>query len=291
MPDYKKRKVLTVARKITRFPEKRIFITGAGSGLGRALALRFAAEGWRVAIADINMPRADESASQVREAGGQALVFNCDVSKPEDIGKSANEVKESWGGIDILVNNAGIAAAGLMEDIPLEEWERIISINFKSVVYGCRTFIPFMKEQGKGHIINVASNAGIASLPEMASYNATKAAVISLSETLRGELAEHGIGVTAACPSFVRTNLMDSFHCTDESQRRMANGFFNMASCSPAEFAGRTYRDVAKNRLYSIAQRDGRFVWRFKRRFPELYSKLVIRFNGSLKKRLLKHGA
>ncbi len=280
-----------MARRITRFPEKRIFITGAGSGLGRALALRFAREGWRVGIADINTARAEESAALVREAGGEAIVFNCDVSRSEEIGKAADAVKKNWGGVDILVNNAGIAAAGQMECIPLEEWERILSINFKSVVYGCRSFIPIMKEQGRGHIINVASSAGIASLPEMASYNTTKAAVISLSETLRAELSEHGIGVTAACPSFVKTNLMDSFHCTDESQRVMAKGFFNLSTCSPEEFASHTYRSVAKNRLYSIAQADGRLIWSFKRRFPELYSKMVIRFNGILKRRLLKHGA
>jgi NAD(P)-dependent dehydrogenase (short-subunit alcohol dehydrogenase family) len=279
-----------MARKITRFPKKRIFITGAGSGLGRALALRFAAEGWKIAIADINMERAEETATLVRGKGGEAMTLRCDVSRPEEIEKAAASVKEAWGGIDILVNNAGIAAAGTMECIPLEEWDRIININFKSVVYGCRTFIPLMKEQGAGHIVNVASNAGIASLPEMASYNATKAAVISLSETLRAELAEHGIGVTAVCPSFVKTNLMESFHCTDETQRVMAMGFFNTAICSPDEFADYTCRSIAKNRLYSIAQRDGRFVWRFKRRFPELYSKLVIRFNARMKERLLKYG-
>jgi NAD(P)-dependent dehydrogenase (short-subunit alcohol dehydrogenase family) len=276
--------------KITRSPKKRIFITGAGSGLGRAIALRFAPEGWKVAIADINMERAEETAALVRGKSGEPVVMKCDVSKHEEIEKAAAALKEAWGGVDILVNNAGIAAAGTMECIPVEEWDRIISINFKSVVYGCRTFIPLMKEQGAGHIVNVASNAGIASLPEMASYNATKAAVISLSETLRAELAEYGIGVTAVCPSFVKTNLMESFHCTDESQRVMAMGFFNTAICSPEEFAEYTYRSIAKNRLYSIAQRDGRFVWRFKRRFPELYSKLVIRFNAKMKARLLKCG-
>lgn len=279
-----------MTRKIRRFPKKRLFITGAGSGLGRALALRFAVDGWKVAIADINIPRANETAVMVRDRGGESMVLKCDVSKHEALEKAASAIHDAWGGADILVNNAGIAAAGTMECIPLEEWERIININFKSVVYGCRAFIPGMKEQGGGHIVNIASSAGIASLPEMASYNATKAAVISLSETLRAELAEHGIGVTAVCPSFVKTNLMESFHCTDESQRVMAMGFFNTAICSAEEFADHTCRSIAKNRLYSIAQRDGRFIWRFKRRFPELYSKMVIRFNTRLKDRLLKHG-
>ena len=113
-------------------------------------------------------------------------------------------LKKKWNGVDILINNAGVAAAGYFEKIPLDRWDWIIDINLKSIIYGCRAFIPQFKEQGSGYIVNVASNAGIASLPEMGSYNVTKAAAISASETLRTELSPRNIGVLSCAPHFSR---------------------------------------------------------------------------------------
>ena len=112
--------------------------------------------------------------------------MHCDVTLPRDMENVLTIVRREWKGVDILINNAGVASAGWFERIPLEKWDWIIGINLMSIIYGCRTFIRYFKESGTGgYIVNVASSAGIASLPEMVSYNTTKAAVISLSETLR----------------------------------------------------------------------------------------------------------
>jgi len=258
-----------------RFPERRVVITGAGSGLGRALALEFASRGWRVAVTDINMARLAESAAQVAAAGGSAREIACDVTKPADFARVLEAVRTGWGGIDVLVNNAGVAAGGFMDRIPMDEWERIIDINLKSVIIGCRTFIPQFAAQGSGHIVNVASNAGIASLAEMSSYNVTKAGVISLSETLRVELAPRGVGVTVVCPTFFKTNLMDGFRSSDERQRRLAEGMFAKASIGAGEIARHVVRSIERGRLYALAQKDARLAWRGKRLAPEAYFRFL----------------
>jgi NAD(P)-dependent dehydrogenase (short-subunit alcohol dehydrogenase family) len=198
-----------------KFPKKRIVITGAGSGLGRAIAMEFAAQGWNICVSDINMDRANETLAMIKKNGGDGYAAFCDVTKPEQVDELAENLVKQWGGVDIVVNNAGVAAAGYMEKIPLETWEWILNINLKSVIYGCRTFIPILAKQGGGHIVNVASNAGIASLPEMSCYNVTKAGVISLSETLRAELKPKNIGVSVVAPTFFKTNLMDQFTSPD----------------------------------------------------------------------------
>ncbi|MDY6906255.1 MAG: SDR family NAD(P)-dependent oxidoreductase [Thermodesulfobacteriota bacterium] len=259
---------------LKRFPNKRIVITGAGSGFGRAMAVEFAKMGWKIGIAEINSERAAETATLVSDAGGEPVEIICDVTKPEDLTAAAAEVKRLWGGVDILVNNAGVAAAGLIENTPLETWEWILTLNTKSIIYGCRAFIPLLKEQGAGYIVNMASNAGIASLPEMGCYNVTKAAAISITETLRSEMAAHNIGVSVICPTFFKTNLMDQFTSPDENQRKMANAFFSKTRFTPEQIARHVIKGIKKKKFYIITQPDAKFTWYTKRFFPELY------FNG-----------
>ncbi len=257
--------------KLKQFPQKRVLITGAGSGFGRALAMEFARMGWKIGIAEINPERAQQTAAMVAEAGGEPMELSCDVTRPEALEKTAEDVKSAWGGLDILVNNAGVAAAGLVEDTPLETWEWILTLNTKSIIYGCRAFIPMMKQQGGGYIVNMASNAGIASLPEMACYNITKAAGISLSETMLGELSSFNIGVSVVCPTFFKTNLMDQFTSADEQQRKMADAFFKKSKFTPEQIARHTVKCIKKRRFYIITQPEAKFIWYTKRFFPGLY--------------------
>ena len=258
-----------------KFPKKRIMITGAGSGLGRAMALEFARLGWKICVSDINMERADETLDLVKKNGGEGFTALCDVTKPDQLDTLAETLVSQWGGVDIIVNNAGVAAAGYMEKIPLETWDWILDVNLKSVIYGCRTFIPILEKQGGGHIVNVASNAGIASLPEMSCYNVTKAGVIALSETLRAELKPKNIGVTVVAPTFFRTNLMDQFSSPDERQRLLAERMFQKSRTSAEKIARLIIRSVGRNRFYVVTPIDGRVVWFFKRHFPEAYMKAM----------------
>lgn len=252
------------------YPEKRIMITGAGSGLGRALALEYARKNWKVCIAEIDMKSAKETEKLVKEAGGEPLTIACDVTKPEDFTKIAKSLKSKWGGVDIVVNNAGVAAGGWMEKIPLKDWDWIIDINFKSIVYSCRTFIPMMEKQGKGHIVNIASAAGLICFPEMISYNATKAAVIALSKTLRVELAPKNINVTVVTPTFFKSNLLDRTRVISERQADMANAFFDRISITSEKVAKRVVKGIKRRRFYLNAILDGKILWFFHRMTPNI---------------------
>lgn len=260
-----------------RFPRKRVFITGGGSGFGRGLAIAFADIGWKVCVGDINTKSCEETIELVRCHGGEGFSIKCDVTKLEDYEAVTEELNRKWQGVDIVINNAGVAAAGYMEDIPIDKWNWIIDINLKGVIYGCKAFIPVLKAQGGGHLVNVASNAGITCLPEMSSYNVTKAGVIALSETLRGELYPKNIGVTVVAPTFFKTNLMDNFTSTDPRQEKMASAFFGKSSVTTEDVVRHTIRSIRKNKLYVITQKDGKFTWFTKRLAPEIYFNVLKR--------------
>ncbi len=261
-----------MVRKISKlFPLKRVAITGAGSGLGRRLALDFASMGWKVALCDIDEKSCKETLSMVKSKGGEGFSFKCDVSKWEDIYFFALSTVERFKGIDIVINNAGVIVAGRIEDIPVEDWEWILSINLMGVVHGCKAFIPILKMQRKGHIVNIASSAGIVSLAEMSQYNVTKAGVISLSETLRMELSPFGIGVSCVCPTFFKTNLMKNSRWGDTRQKQLTQKFFDKSLCTVDEVSKDIIKGIEKNKMYVITQWDGKLLWRAKRINPVFF--------------------
>jgi NAD(P)-dependent dehydrogenase (short-subunit alcohol dehydrogenase family) len=262
--------------------DQRVLITGAGSGLGKALALHFATQGWRVAAADLNLAGAQQTASQISQAGGRALALPIDVTSNQDWAETALRVEREWGGIDVLINNAGVASAGTVEDSSIEQWQWIININLLGCVRGSRTFIPLLKRQQGGHIVNVASFAGIANPPALASYNATKAAVISLSETLRFELFPHQIGVSVACPSFFKTALMETSQQQAPDQegnpapqmQRIVSNLMDTATISAEDVAADIFDAVLKNRFLVITHADARQRYHLKRLAPELFFRI-----------------
>ena len=254
----------------------RAAITGAGSGLGRALSLELAKQGWRILVSDIKEERARETLHLVTQAGGFGEALCCDVAAKDQVAAMADKVFREWGGIDLLINNAGVSMAGFVSRSPLENWQWIVDIDLWGVIYGCHFFIPQMKKLGVGHIVNIASNAGMASLPEMAAYNITKAGVISLSETLRSELAAYNIGVTVVCPSFFASTLLENFRYDTEEQYRVAEKLFTWwFSMDPHVVARRVLKAVQKNKLYVLPQIDAKFVWYAKRYFPSTYFAVV----------------
>ena len=250
-------------------------ITGAGSGFGRAMAMVLAKKGWRILIADINHKGMEETFAMVRQAGGDGEVFECDVSKPENVKAMADYSFSKWGKIDLLINNAGVVSCGFVDGIPLEDWHWCVDINFWGMLYGCHSFIPHMKTKGGGHIINVASSAGLFCLMEMGPYNVTKAAVISLSETLRQELVPYKIGVTVACPMFFNTHLLDNMRYQDQFQSEFAHSAFEHGRLSAEEVAERTIRAYEKNKLYVIPQFSGKYYWILKRLSPSFFYGMI----------------
>lgn len=254
---------------------KRVLITGAGSGLGRAFAMEFAILGWRVGVLDIELERALNISKDVCEAGGDGLAIQCDVSDKQQLVVACEKIISEWEGVDILINNVGIPAAGNFEKLSMKEWRRIIDINLLSVVRGSKLLVPAMASQGGGHIINTASFAGIIPMKEFSIYNVTKSAVIALSETLKIELSEKNIGVTVIAPAFFKTNLMERFTCTDEKQRVMANAFLGKTKIKPEYIAKAALKAVKKNRLYVVAPLYGNIFWILKRMFPEAILSLL----------------
>lgn len=252
-----------------RFKGKRIAITGAASGLGRALALRFAREGWSVCIADIHMERAVEVSREVEQLGGQALVFECNISKPEDFENLAKHLESEWGGVDILVNNAGISSSGSLQESSYEEWQRLLDINLMGVVRGCKVFTPLLAKQGQAHIVNVASFAGIASAPGMVTYNVAKAGVISLSESLRHELTADNIGISVVCPAFFPTNLMESMN--KEETKALVTKLMRRSGVTAEDVADHIYKGIENKDFMLITHKDARIQYSMKRLSPDLF--------------------
>jgi len=193
-----------------RFPGKRVLITGANSGFGKAMAMHFGRNGWRVAVTGRRPDAVGAAAEDVRKAGAaEVLEMLVDVSRSEDFDTAALRVEAQWGGLDVLVNNAGILDSAKLHEITLEQWRRIVDINFWGVVYGCHSFVPMLIRQKGGYVLNMASSAGLFALPEMAHYSVPKAAVIALSEMMKAELARYGIGVTVSCPAAFASDILN----------------------------------------------------------------------------------
>ncbi len=251
--------------------KKTAVITGAASGIGRALALALAREQCTMLLADINEAGLKETLEMVERSGGKGEIFLCDVSKLDDVTRMADHAFNTWATVDILVNNAGVASTGFMGDIPMKDWEWIVSINFWGVVYGCHAFVPGMKKQGSGYIVNVASAAGILSSPEMAPYNASKAAAIAITETLKSELAPYNIGVTVLCPTFIKTNLLDKMRFTDDFQRKCSTTGMANARWTPDMIAALVVDAIRKDRMYVVPQLAAKVFWYSKRLSPTAF--------------------
>ncbi len=247
-------------------------ITGAGSGLGRAMALTLAREGFRVGAADIDLESARETVEIVRRAGSTGEAVSCDVRSHDAVHALADHFFDEWGEVGIVANNAGVADVGHVGDIPMHCWQRTIETSLWGVIYGCHAFLPRMKASGAGHIINTASAAGFMNMPEMAPYNIVKAGVISLSETLRVELTPFGVGVTVLCPSFIATNLDRTATVTDPWQGELVTALFQNAKVTPGQVAEATLKAVKRNRLYVVPQFTPRWGWRLKRLNPGAFT-------------------
>jgi len=267
-----------------RFSDKRIFITGAGSGLGLALARKYAGHGWRVAISDIDGDRAAAALEQITATGGRGFSVTCDVRSEESLREIKDKLLRDWSGVDVVVNNAGVAVAGTVTDTPMTDWDWAVDINLMGVVRGCHVYAPVLARQGTGHIVNIASFAGIAQAPAMASYNVAKIGVIGLSESLRAEMQPKGVGVSVACPSFFQTNLMESFRARDPALRIVADKHLARSTVTADDVAADIYQAVLRNRFMIISHTDARWLYRLKRFAPELFFKVLMRQTGGFGK-------
>ncbi|GIV76030.1 glucose 1-dehydrogenase [Litorilinea aerophila] len=228
-------------------------VTGAGSGIGRAMATLFAAEGARVVVADIVAERVDETVAAIRTAGGEATGFVGDVSSPEDVARMIDLASETYGRLDILCNNAGIMdRMAPAADVPLDLWERVLRINLTGPFLACRKAIPLMRAQGGGVILNTASVAGLHGGRAGAAYTASKHGVIGLTRNIAYMYATEGIRCNAICPGGTETAIGLGGEPNEFGLNRMQLGAASMPRTGKPE-------EIARVALHLVSD-DSSFV-------------------------------
>ncbi|MBN1289734.1 MAG: SDR family NAD(P)-dependent oxidoreductase [Actinobacteria bacterium] len=235
--------------------DKSVVITGAASGIGRETTLAFARRGARVAVVDIDGAKLSGVKDELEEMCADIYYCIVDVSNADEMRTMCDGIYRKWKRVDVLINNAGIAMGGPFEHMTLQDWKRMVDVNFWGIVHGCHFFYPRMIDQGGGHIVNVASAAGLVPMFLQTSYCATKSAVVGFSESLRGEAARHNIGVTAVCPGIVDTPIAstveliyDGEHRNSEALRGKVEHVFHGRGYTPDRVAEAIVKAVEKNR-------------------------------------------
>ena len=258
------------------FKNKIVLITGASSGIGRASAILFAKKGANLILVARRKEKLESIAEELKKFKISTLICECDVSDKSQVKKMSNLVLEKYQSIDILVNNAGFAIYGSVSNLTTEDIESQMATNYFGMIYCIKNFLPSMKEKGSGHIVNVASVAGSFGLPGIASYCATKFAMLGFSEGLKHELKETGIGVTVVSPIMVRTNFFDH-----ESFEKMPK--YSPMSLSAETVAQAILKASNSPRLEIIVPWFVRIVVWLKNTFPYLINPIL---GSSFKKQL-----
>lgn len=253
-------------RYVNELEGKVAVVTGAASGIGRATATKFATEGMRVVLADIEEKSLEATAAAIAEVGGEALSVVTDVSKSESMDALAARALDAFGAVHLVHLNAGVAAGGSMWELTPADWQWVLGVNLWGVIHGVRSFVPIMLRQGEeGHVVNTASMAGLTSSPFMGPYNVSKHGVVTLSEGLQRELALQNapIGVSVLCPGWVNTGIGDSSRNRPDDLRNegdsaaldLGQGIirqFLESGLDPSEVADQVVDAVRRQRFYVL---------------------------------------
>jgi len=241
--------------EITRLKDKVAIVTGSAQGIGRAIAMRLANEGAKVAIADLNLEGAESTAAEIRKAGGNAIAVKLDVSKLQDALDAAERVERELGPIDILVNNAGWDKLEPFLDSTPETWDKVIAINYRGVLNCCKAVAPKMQQRKRGKIISISSDAGRVGSTGEAVYAGCKAAIIGFSKTLARELARYGINVNVVCPGPTQTALLkDAMQGREGVLDAMAKGIPFRRLGQPEDLAGAVAFFASSDSDYATGQ-------------------------------------
>jgi NAD(P)-dependent dehydrogenase (short-subunit alcohol dehydrogenase family) len=250
-------------------------VTGAASGIGKALAERFAAEGMKVVLTDVEPEPLDAAVEAIRSTGADVLGVRTDVSSAEQVQALADATLERFGAVRILCNNDGVETGAAFADIPQRAWEWVLDLNLWGVLHGCRIFLPLIREQGEGHVVNTASLAAFATgLPTFAPYTTSKFAILAASECLALELLAGGedIGVTVLCPGVVNTRMPDAepnrpadvpSSESDPMRQSILGQLRSLAAgtgMDPAEVAGMVVNAIRERRFFVLTHPEEAFA-------------------------------
>lgn len=253
------------------FQDKVAVVTGAASGIGKAIAVFLAGHGAKVVLVDRDVAGARSLADQIRSQGGNAEPVCADVSSADDVRAFMDAALTFHGRIDYLFNNAGISVNGEFQDISADDWNRVFGVNLWGVVHACRAVFPVMMKQGSGHIVNTASLAGLIPGGLTTPYSASKHAVVGFTLTLRGEAKQYGIRVSALCPGYIRTNIQK----TTPTVTAYLNSEKNTAAEAKMKFltaedcVAQIMRGVRRNRGIIFSPNRHRIYWWLNRIAPE----------------------
>lgn len=247
------------------FRSKRVLVTGGASGIGRGLAEALAAQGAVVTIADLNLAGARKVADGIAQRGGQASAAQLDVADSDAFEK----LVESSGRLEFLFNCAGFAVVGDMRHMDMQAWRRIVDVNLMGVVAGSLAAYKLMARQGYGHIVNIASLAGLVGAPMLSAYATTKSGVVMLTQMLRAEGEALGVKATAVCPGFIRTGIMDNAqYLNTTKEAALAQTPVPFMELAPA--VDRILRGVERNEALIVFPAYARLLWRLLRWAPWL---------------------
>jgi short-subunit dehydrogenase len=268
---------LSLAALDARFPNKHAVITGGASGLGLATAELLAARGWNICLLDRDAARLSEAAEQLRAKGSPACeAYVVDTTDEQAVRTAIDAFAAKRDGLDFAMNSAGVAVAGDLLETSTADWKWILDINVMGIVYSCRAELPHMMASGGGLVINVASAASFACSSRMSAYNASKAAVVALSETLFQEMAEHGVHVAAAMPGFFRTRLMDHARAPADA-RGFAQKMMQRSNLEADVVAHEIVTRAAAGATHIVLPRSYRWLWRYKRLAPRSFLRWLTR--------------
>lgn len=255
---------------MTHWYGKTAIVTGGASGIGRAISMQLADAGAIVIVADINEDAAQKVATQLVEAGGRASAATLDVTDASSVRTLVDETLREHGQLDFMFNNAGVGIIGEVRDMSSEQWQHIVDVNLWGVLHGTNAAYPRMIEQGHGHIVNMASLAGLVPMTSGAAYSMTKHAVVGLSTSLRSEAAELGVNVSVICPGFIDTPLkrVSTYLGIDRDQllENMPFKFYDPAYCARAVLRG-----VQRNKAIVVITPFAKLAWLLFRISPSLF--------------------
>lgn len=230
-------------------PLKTAIVTGGASGIGLALCKQLAAKNMFVVITDIHTAQGEELAKEIAREGGQARFVPLDVTEASQVRNVIQATADEFGRLDYLFNNAGISMYGEFQDMSLDDWSKIVTVNFWGVLYGTHAAYPIMQKQGFGHIVNTASAAGLGPTPMVTAYTATKHAVVGFSTSLHYEAEMYGIKVTTLCPGHVDTAIYENGYAINLDKERINASVKQRKMMSPDQFAALALKGIGKNKV------------------------------------------